>query len=73
MAIKGMAIGTALLKAGLVPNGCRNVEILIPGDGILTIRYDVNLNTEQMEILGRTLLSMAQMESPINKAVVPKV
>ena len=38
-----------LLELGLVPANCVNVELIIPANGLMTLRYDVYVTTEQIE------------------------
>lgn len=47
-AIAGYSIGDALAAVGLLPKECRNVEFLNPADGVMCIRYEINITAEDL-------------------------
>jgi hypothetical protein len=48
--------GQALAAEGLVPPHVRTVELLVPADGGMTLRYEVWVQEADLPKLGRALL-----------------
>ncbi len=56
MAIRrGNDLGKALIEEGLCPPNCSNVELHIPATGVMTLRYDVFVDTKDIPKLQRAL------------------
>lgn len=62
-ALQGYAIGNALYNVGLVPENATNVEILMPMNGVATIRYEVNLDVDDLPKLAKALEQFAAESS----------
>ena len=46
--IDGFALGEELAKEGLVPEECASIELLTPADGVVQLRYTINLTPDKM-------------------------
>lgn len=54
-AYHGQRLGTLLLAEGLLPPGARLVELHIPADGAVLLRYEVYVRREDLPKLARAL------------------
>jgi hypothetical protein len=44
---------------GMIPPNCHHVELHIPPNGAMTLRYEVFVTSERMKDLGQAFLMMA--------------
>jgi hypothetical protein len=65
--MSALHIPAELLKVfvdeGLVPANCRSLELSIPADGALVLRYEVFVTTDQLEQLAVIFRTMAQQSA----------
>lgn len=54
----GHSLGLALAAEGLLPKECVNVELHMPVDGVVRLRYEVNVITEDLPKLARAIASL---------------
>ena len=60
-AIVGFNLGQALIDEGLdIPPDCRGVELLMPADGVIRLRYEVNVNVDDLPKIARVLMASAK-------------
>jgi hypothetical protein len=60
-AVSAVGLYEALKAEGfLLPANCRDVELLSPLDGAYMLRYEVFLEPEDLEQLGRALIRIAE-------------
>lgn len=51
----------ALLEEGFkVPEECAGVELLLPADGLVQLRWTVNVRNEELAALGRILVRFGE-------------
>jgi hypothetical protein len=55
----GRSLGPFLMAEGLCPPNARNVELHIPADGGIELRYDVLVDTADLDKLARALAALA--------------
>jgi len=48
-----------LQKRGLIPPNCANLELLIPPNAAMTLRYEVFLTEKECDALGEAFTEMA--------------
>lgn len=53
------SLAKRLTEQGLLPPNCGKVELLIPPDGALTLRYEVYVTDEDLAKLGTAFTDMA--------------
>lgn len=53
-----------LLEQGLVPDGCRSVELVLAADSAMILRYEVFVTTEQLEKLAVVFQALASEAKP---------
>lgn len=56
----GHLFGRELAKEGLLPSECVDVKLLIPADGVMRLRYTVNIRNEDLPKLVRALAAVAE-------------
>ena len=56
----GKNLGDILATLDLLPKNTRNVEMLVPVDGVLCLRYEVFLTSEDCRKLGQALLMLSE-------------
>ena len=61
--IGGHEVGKALMDAGLVPDECADIEILLPADGLFQIRYTINVKPEDIPKILQAFAALATRES----------
>ena len=49
-----------LMEAGLIPKHCARVELHVPPNSAMTLRYDVYVADEHWQALGEAFLAMAK-------------
>lgn len=59
-----------LTERGLIPPHCGRVELLIPPDGAMVLRYEVFVTDAHLDILGSAFIEMAADTRQANSAVV---
>jgi hypothetical protein len=55
----GRKLGALLIEAGIVPTNARLLELVVPADGAIILRYEVFLDTDAMGTFGRVLQQLA--------------
>lgn len=55
MKYHGQALGTHLIKEGLCPKNARAIELHVPANGAVVLRYEVFVDDEDLDKLQRAL------------------
>jgi len=57
-AYSGYSLGVALAREGLIPPECAEVSLLMPVDGVVQLKYTVNVTSADLPKLARALLAL---------------
>lgn len=63
---RGNELGKYLIEEGVLPPQCRNVELLLPVDGALALRYEVFVTAEDLPKLARCLVRLGESATPVD-------
>lgn len=53
-------LATALIEEGLVPEGCRDIELLLPVSGAVILSYRVLVHVNDLDRLSRAFAKAAE-------------
>ena len=59
----GQTLGKYLNDEGLLPPECADVELFVPSDGLLQLKYTVNVTDEDLGKIRRALERLEESES----------
>ena len=62
---RGNSLGTHLIAEGLCPKNALNVELHIPASGVITLRFDVYLHSDDIPKIQRALAALAAESEPV--------
>lgn len=60
MAVVTRRLGAELVARGVVPENCRNLELLMRADDVVVFRYEVHATNEQLLALAEALKAVGK-------------